>query len=63
VLGWWGQEAHAALLLLSFVPMAANTVVIANLLGVRPEKAAIAVFLSTLAALLYVPLMVSLFIK
>lgn len=40
-------------------PMAANTVVIANVLNVHPEKAAAAVMLSTLLALITVPLMVS----
>ena len=39
--------------------MAANTVVIANVLNVHPEKAAAAVMLSTLLALITVPLMVS----
>lgn len=40
-------------------PMAANTVVIANVLDVHPEKAAPAVMASTVVALATVPLMVS----
>ncbi len=42
--------------------MAANTVIIADLLKASPEKAAAAVFLSTLVALVYVPLMAMWFI-
>ncbi len=58
LLHWYSAQAHAALMLLSIVPMAANAVVIATLLNVQPAKAAVAVFLSTLFALFYVPLMV-----
>lgn len=61
-LGFYGQNIHQALLLLSVVPMAANTVVIATLLGIAPEKVASSVLLSTLAAVLFVPAMIALFI-
>lgn len=57
VLHFLGEETYRPLVLLSIVPLAANTVVFATLLNAEPEKAATAVFLSTLAALLYVPLM------
>lgn len=53
---------HKALILLSIVPLAANSVAIASILDAHPEKAASAVFLSTLFALFYVPLMVMWFI-
>ncbi|GAB2785326.1 hypothetical protein GCM10027040_09170 [Halomonas shantousis] len=43
------------LLLLGVVPMAANVVVIAMELSIRPEKGAIAVLLTTLAAPLLIP--------
>lgn len=46
--------AVIALMLAS--PMAANTVVVANTLGVHPEKAALAVMVSTLLAVVTVPL-------
>lgn len=52
-----GEETHKTLILLSIVPMAANTVVIATLLKTHPDKAAAAVLLATLVALIYVPLM------
>lgn len=61
-LGMYGANVHNALMLLAIVPMAANTVVIATLLNIVPEKAATAVLLSTLLALVYVPLMAALFI-
>ena len=57
-LHWFTNDMHKAILLFSIVPMAANVVVLATLLGVHPEKAATAVFLSTLVAIFYVPLMV-----
>lgn len=57
-LHFFTEDMHRAILLFTLVPMAANVVVIANLLGVHPEKAATAVFLSAVVAVLYVPLMV-----
>lgn len=53
---------HNALMLLSIVPLAVNTVIVATLMNSQPEKAATAVLLSTLFALVYVPLMVAWFI-
>lgn len=61
--GWYGPAACNALILLSLVPLAANTVVIASLLKLEPEKAAVTVLLSMIFALIYVPLMTTLFIK
>ncbi|MCH4565549.1 AEC family transporter [Halomonas sp. EGI 63088] len=49
-------ELAAALLLVGVVPMAANVVVVAMELSIRPEKGAIAVLLTTLAAPLLIPL-------
>lgn len=63
VFGFYGENIHHALLLLSIVPMAANTVVIASLLGIVPEKVASAVLLSTVLAIIYVPMMIALFIQ
>ncbi|GEK73985.1 MULTISPECIES: AEC family transporter [Halomonas] len=45
-----------ALLLIGVVPMAANVVVVAMELGMAPEKGALAVLLTTLAAPLLIPL-------
>lgn len=61
-LGIYPESIHHALLLLSIVPMAANTVVIATILNIEPEKVATAVFLSYVLAIIYVPLMVTLFV-
>jgi hypothetical protein len=51
---------YNALFLLSIVPLAANTVALAAILKNQPEKSATAVFLSTLFAIGYVPLMATL---
>lgn len=49
------DQLALALLLVGVVPMAANVVVIAMELSIRPEKGAIAVLLTTLAAPLLIP--------
>lgn len=51
----YGDRAHQVMLLMSLVPMAANTVAYAALLNAQPEKASIAVLLSTLFALFFIP--------
>ncbi len=60
--GFYDDVAHKALLLISIVPMAVNTVIIATILDTQHEKASTAVVLSTIAALIYVPLMSTIFI-
>ncbi len=60
--GLFSDNIHQAAMLLSFVPLAVNSVIFATLLGAHPEKMATAVFLSTAFALIYVPVMVGLFI-
>jgi malate permease and related proteins len=47
---------------MAIVPLAANTVALATELKVHPERAAIAVLLSTLFALFYIPFMAYIFI-
>jgi malate permease and related proteins len=47
---------YPMLFYLGFIPMAANTVAVATELNTEPEKAALAVLISTLIALLTVPL-------
>lgn len=51
---------HQAILLISITPIAANTVVIATLLDIAPKQVAGTALLSTVFALVYIPLMVSL---
>lgn len=53
---------HQALFVIATVPMAANSVVIASLLNVHPEKVALAVALSTVLAVVYVPWVIGWFI-
>ncbi len=50
---------HSIVILLSLTPMAANTVVLATALNVKPEKAALGVLSTTLFALFYIPLVLS----
>lgn len=59
--GFYGPMVHQALILLSIVPLAVNTVVMASLMKCNPEKAAATVLLSTVFALFYVPFMASVF--
>ncbi len=55
------DEMRSILMLLSIVPIAANTVAFATELRTEPEKAATTVFLSTIFALFFIPLMVAMF--
>lgn len=61
VLHFFNSTIYSVMKLLAIVPLAANTVAFATELKTHPEKAAFAVLLSTLVALLYIPLMASLF--
>lgn len=56
-LNMFSPDTHKVLFLMSLVPIAANTVTYAALLNVKPEKAAMAVIVSTLVSLLYIPFM------
>jgi malate permease and related proteins len=49
------------MLLMAIVPLAANTVALATELRTEPEKAAMTVLLSTLVALVYIPVFVMMF--
>ncbi|NWN91019.1 AEC family transporter [Marinobacter adhaerens] len=60
VLGIYGLAVHQAVFLISITPIAANTVVIATLLDTSPRQAAGTVMLTTLFALVYIPVMISL---
>ncbi|MFV0437258.1 MAG: AEC family transporter [Desulfopila sp.] len=50
---------HIVMFVFSIVPMAGNTVTLAILVKARPEKAALAVMLSTLLAIVTVPFMIT----
>lgn len=56
-------ELALALLLVGVVPMAANVVVVAMELGIAPEKGALAVLLTTLAAPLLIPFYLTLMMR
>jgi predicted permease len=61
--GFYTHDIHNALMLISIVPIAVNTVIVASLLDSKPEKASAAILLSTFFALFYVPVMVAIFIN
>lgn len=60
VFGIYSQNVHQAIFLISITPIAANTVVIATMLDNAPKQAAGTALLSTLFALLFIPVMVAL---
>lgn len=62
-LALWDADVHHVMILLSIVPLAANTVVWATEFKSYPEKAALAVLLSTIFALAYIPTMAYVFIS
>ncbi len=55
------EELYKVMFVFAIVPLAGNTVTLAVLLKARPEKAAIAVLLSTLISLVYIPLMMAMY--
>lgn len=59
----YNRYIYNVLIIMSVVPLAANTVALATELKVQPGKAAIAVLLSTCFALVYIPLIASIFVK
>lgn len=59
----YNSDTHKILILLSIVPLAANIVAFTTQLKLHPEKASMAVLLSTLFALFYIPLIATLFLK
>lgn len=56
-LAWYNQEIYNVMILMAIVPLAANTVALSAELNVYPDKAALAVLLSSLFALFYIPFM------
>ncbi len=59
----WDPFTHRILMLLSILPLGANTVVWASLLKAQPQKAALAVLVSTLFGLAFIPIVVSVFLQ
>ena len=55
------DELYKVMFVFAIVPMAGNTVTLAVLLKAQPEKAALAVLLSNLLSLVYIPMMLSLY--
>lgn len=53
------ERTHQMMILIACTPLAANTVGFATLLKIEPEKAGVAVLLSTFFALLFIPLVVA----
>ena len=54
--GFFAPDARQIIFLMATLPLAANTVAVAAILNVEPERAAVAVLTSTLLALALVPL-------
>lgn len=52
---------YMVMFLFSIVPLAGNTVTVATLLDVKPQKMSLTVFISTLVSLFYIPLMIYLY--
>ena len=61
--GFYGADVRPVMLLLSMVPLAANTVAFSTLTNVHPGKAAVAVLISTLLALLMIPFLTGLLLS
>ncbi|MDZ4217194.1 MAG: AEC family transporter [Candidatus Gracilibacteria bacterium] len=59
----FSDSIHRIMLLMSIVPLAANTVTLATELKAHPEKAAVAVLPSSLFALFFIPFMTVLFLQ
>lgn len=59
----YDTPTYNVMIVMAIVPLAANTVAFATELNVHPDKAALAVSLSTLFALFYIPLVTILFIN
>jgi len=50
------SDFYMIMFLFSIVPLAGNTVTVATILNVKPEKMSMAVFVSTIVSLFYIPL-------
>ncbi len=59
---FYSESAYSLFIIISIVPLASNTIALASELKVYPEKAAMAVLASTLFALVYIPIVTSIFL-
>ncbi len=55
-IGFYSAEAHKVMILMSVIPLSANTIIYSIALGAEPEKVSVGVLLSTLVALVLIPL-------
>jgi malate permease and related proteins len=62
-IGWLDVNYYNALQLLCIAPLATNTIVLASLYRIHPEKVATAVLLSLLFVLIYMPIMAATFLQ
>lgn len=60
-LGFFSRDLYIIFFILSIVPLAGNTVTIATILKVKPEKISLAVFISTIISLFSIPTMLYLY--
>lgn len=60
--GLYSEQVYQSLFLVAITPIAANTVVFANLLNLHPRQTAGTTLLSTAFALLFIPMMAALFL-
>jgi len=61
-LHFFSSGLYQVMFIFSIVPMAGNTVAVASLLKVHPEKASLAVVLSTFLSIFTIPIMIALFL-
>lgn len=57
---FYSSSIHKVMLLMSIVPLASNTVAYATKFNTHPEKVALTVLLSTIFALIYIPIFIAL---
>ena len=57
-MNFYDIETYRAFMLLSIVPIAANTVIFATVLDVHPDKVSSSVLFSTFFGLIYVPVII-----
>ena len=62
IMHWYDENYYDALQLISLAPMATNTIVLASIYKIHPEKVATAVLMSLLFALIYMPIMSVIFL-
>lgn len=55
------EDLYLVMFIFSIVPLAGNTVTVATILNVKPEKMSVAVFISTVVSLVYIPFMLYLY--